>query len=755
MTSPTSSSVPLGAAGAGRLLDFFAPCPLSVEDLLAEELTRAGASAVKVTRAGVRFQAGVETALRVCLWSRVASRLLMPLASFEAGDAAALYEGTFAIPWEDHLDPSSTLAVEANVSDSRLTHTGFVALKVKDAIVDRQRNVCGARSAVRPLKPDVKIDLHLHRDVATVSLDLSGEAMSHRGYRVRGGEAPLRENLAAAVLLRAGWPECAERGWTLLDPMCGTGTLLIEGAAMAADIAPGLARRYFGFLGWKQFPRAAWQALLEEARLRAQVGLDRVPPVFGYDADPVAVRAAAANAAAAGLASVIQLAVRPIAELEPPAGIEAGLVVVNPPYGRRVGRPEELAEVYATLGLRLRQSFGGWNAAVLVEEEEWGRRLGLRAHKMHRVYNGAVPCRLLHFKVGTGFQTLPTQRTRAQDGDSRNEDLVNRLRKNLKHLGRWARREGVTCFRVYDRDLPEFNFAIDLYEDWALVQEYAAPADVEARTARRRRDAAFAAVSEVLQLEPSRIFFRLRSRQKGNTQYERQASTGRMREVHEGGLRFLVNPTDYLDCGLFLDHRPTRALLRTWARGARVLNLFCYTGTASVYAAAGGAASTTSVDMSRTYLAWAADNFRINGFVPTLLQGDALRSVAQGRHGAAAAQHRLVRADCLEWLGQAGLAPGVRFDLVFADVPTFSNSKRMEGTFDVARDHVAFLAAVAKVLAPGGRILFSTNRRRFILDEAGLHALAGLLARDITARTIPPDFARHPHVHRCWVLVRA
>lgn len=310
------------------------------------------------------------------------------------------------------------------------------------------------------------------------------------------------------------------------------------------------------------------------------------------------------------------------------------------------------------------------------------------------------------------------------------EMFANRLRKNLRHLGKWARREGVTCYRVYDADLPEYALAVDLYEEWAHVQEYAAPPSVDPTLAAQRLGGAMAIIPEVLARPADRVVLKVRRRQKGLAQYERQAATGRFLEVREGGLRFLVNLTDYLDTGLFLDHRPTRALIRGVARGGRFLNLFAYTGTASVYAAAGEAASTTTVDMSPVYLDWARRNMALNGF-------------AEGR------AHRFVRADCLAWLA----APhSERYHVIFVDPPTFSNSKRMgEATFEVQRDHVDLLRSVARLLARDGLILFSNNFRHFTLRRS---ALPELTIEDITRSTIPPDFQRHPRIHACWKLTR-
>lgn len=310
------------------------------------------------------------------------------------------------------------------------------------------------------------------------------------------------------------------------------------------------------------------------------------------------------------------------------------------------------------------------------------------------------------------------------------EMLANRLRKNLRHLGKWARREGVTCYRVYDADLPEYAVAVDLYGGWVHVQEYEAPPSVDPILAQRRLADAMAVIPDALGRPTDRVVLKIRRRQKGLAQYERQATTGRFHEVHEGGLRFLVNLTDYLDTGLFLDHRPTRALIQSAVRGGRFLNLFAYTGTASVYAAAGEAASTTTVDMSSVYLDWARRNMGLNGF-------------GEGR------THRFIRADCLAWLA---VPHPERYQVIFVDPPTFSNSKRMgEATFDVQRDHAVLLRSVARLLARDGLILFSNNFRHFKMHRS---ALPDLSAEDITLSTIPPDFQRNPRIHNCWRLTR-
>ena len=711
---------------------FFATVPRRMEHLLVEELRRLGAVEIQESRSGVYFAGGLETALRVCLWSRLASRVLLPLAEFPTATPEELYAGAAAIAWEEHLAPEGTLAVDCTLTASRLNHSHYAALKVKDAIVDRFRNRCGIRPSVAVERPDLRINVHVHRDVATISLDLSGESLHRRGYREEGGAAPLKENLAAAILLKAGWPETAQKNGVLVDPMCGSGTLPIEAALMAADIAPGLLRPYFGFSGWLGHDSRLWQQLVTEAETRRLTGLAHIPLIVGYDANPAAIRAAWANLERAGLAGRVHFERRDVGELSPPSagGDRGGLVVVNPPYGERLGEVEELHGLYRTLGERLRDHFLGWQAAVFTGNPDLGRDLGLRARRLHTLFNGALECRLLQFEVvPEWFAALPDEhRSRTHKvapvrlGEGA-EMFANRLRKNLRNLGRWARQNGITCYRLYDSDLPEYAVAVDLYERWVHVQEYEAPSTIDPQKAESRLRDVLAVLPTVLEVPAENVFLKVRRRQKGASQYQKFDRRGEFHEVHEGDCRFLVNFTDYLDTGLFLDHRPTRQLLRELAPGKHFLNLFAYTGAATVYAAAGGARATTTVDLSQVYLDWAQRNLALNGF--------------------SGAQHEFVRADCLEWLQRERR----RFDLIFLDPPTFSTSKRMEATFDVQRDHVPLLRTAAGLLAPGGVLIFSNNNRHFKMDR---ESLPEQQIEEITRQTIPRDFERNPRIHNCW-----
>lgn len=716
--------------------DFFATCPKGLEYLLRDELAALGGDAHEAL-AGVRFSGTLEIAYRACLESRLASRVLMPLAEFEVPDADALYAGVQAIDWSAHLAPDATLAIDAGGSSGSVAHSGFAAQKAKDAIADQCRERFGARPTIQAERPAVRLNLRLHKGRGTLSLDLAGEPLHRRGWRREQGDAPLKENLACAMLLRAGWPQLYADGGALLDPMCGSGTLLIEAAWMAADVAPGLQRDYFGLLGWRGHDTALWERLRATCRERADAGLRALRPCFiGSDADGRMLSVATHNLQAAGVAGFVTLHKRAAETLTAPEGCATGLVITNPPYGERMGERAELPALYAALGARLRAGFAGWRAGVLTSEPDLERALGLHADKRYALYNGALECSFGVYDIRAPRAVAPDKPLSPGAGM-----VANRLRKNLKHLRKWAAREGVTCFRAYDADLPEYAAAIDVYvgvpvgapgadgdaQTWLHVQEYAAPASVDTGAAQTRLHDLLRAAREVFELPRERVIVKTRVRGKGGTKYGQFDAREDWLVVEEGGLRFRVNLRDRIDTGLFLDHRLVRARLRELARGRDALNLFCYTGTASVYMAAGGARSTTSVDLSPVYLEWAAANLELNGFAgraQRLAQGDVMAFLAEDRS---------------------------RYGLIFVDPPTFSNSKRAED-FDVQRDHVGLLEACAARLADDGVVVFSNNYRRFKLDVEALgHTF---VIEDLGKASLPPDFARHPRIHGCWLLRR-
>jgi len=716
-------------------VQFFASCPPGVADLTAAELRACGATNTRELKLGVLFEGTLETAYRACLWSRTASRILMALGNFPAATAEELYAGVAAIDWTQHLAPNGTLAIEFGGSSAGIKHTHFGALKTKDAIVDQLRERTGQRPSVELERPDIRLDVRLDRDRATLSLDLSGDSLHRRAYRARGVAAPLKENLAAAVLLRSGWPAFAQTG-EFVDPLCGSGTLVIEAAMMALDIAPGILRSYFGFLGWRGHDRELWQRLVDEARARREATANRRIVLRGYDNDAAAIHAAIENSERARLRGFVHFERRELEQLVKESDAATGLLVTNPPYGERIGDEERLQALYATLGQKLREQFQGWRAAVLTGNPPLAKAIGIYSKRSHTLFNGRIECRLLRFEITPEEFQQPrapapdAAEVRARPGA---QMFANRLRKNFKSALDWAQREAIDCFRIYDADMPEYAFAIDQYGDgagnrWIVVQEYAPPRTVDVKAARQRRDEALAVIPHELDIPADRMFMRERRQQKQGAQYEQLAREREFDVVREQPHRFFVNFTDYLDTGLFLDHRPTRRLIAELARGKRFLNLFAYTGTATVYAAGGGAVASTTVDMSRTYLDWAKRNLALN-------------ELASPAHG-------FVQANCLTWLEEQRTSAR-RWDLMFIDPPTHSRSKRMTEDFDVQRDHANLLNLARELLTPRGTIVFSNNYTRFKLDA---NALAAFEIEDIGRNTVPEDFSRNLRIHSCFLL---
>ena len=717
-------------------MKFFASCGKGLEYLLADELLALGCERATATVAGVNAEGSPADALRAVMWSRLASRVLWPLADFACDSEDILYRNVAALPWATHLAPGRTLAVDARVSGDAITHARYAAQRVKDAVVDSLRADTGERPDVDLESPDLLLNLVVRKGRAVLSVDLGGGALHRRGWRRQQGDAPLKETLAAAVLLRGQWPQVHAEGGALLDPMCGSGTLLLEGAAMAADVAPGLLRHGASAPSrWSGFDTAAWDALRSEALERERSGRAALRPVFfGSDVDPAALRAARANAEMAGFADAIAFDERQVAALRPMAHVR-GLVASNPPYDARLAAD---AQLYRGLGDALKRIAPYWRASLLCGDADLARATGLRPQKVYQVFNGTLECALL---VADPVQPPLREDSAPRPLSAGAQMLANRLRKNLRGSKSWRVREDVSCYRAYDADLPEYAVAIDVYTEaddpdatWLHVQEYAAPADIPEADVRRRFGEVLAAAREVFGVPRERIATKVRARGKGGSKYAAAAAVrrGEYITVREGTARLRVNLFDYLDTGLFLDHRPLRARLQREARGARFLNLFCYTGAATVHAAVGGAAATTSVDLSATYLQWAADNLRGNRVDGRPLGGHA---------------HRMVQGDAVAWLE----ADTGEYDLVFCDPPTFSNSARADD-FDMQRQHVRLLQAAVARLSPDGVLYFSNNYRRFRLDEEAVSAFAR--CEDITAETIPPDFARNPRIHRAWRLQR-
>ena len=383
----------------GRSLRFFATAAKGLEPLVADELRALGAQEVKEARGGASFEGSPADAYRACLWLRTANRVLYPVARFPAPDAEAIYAAIRRMPWEQDLGPDGTLAVDFGGTNEKITNTQFGAQKVKDGIVDRFRELTGRRPSVDRVRPDVQVNCHLYRDLLTVSIDLSGDRLHMRGYREQGVAAPLKENLAAALLLKCGWPEIAKRDGSFVDPLCGSGTLVIEAALIARDVAPGLLRDYWGFAGWLKHDQKLWEEVLRQARERQNAGRTRGPVIMGADMDAKAILAAQKNARTAGIAPMVRFEHKPLEQNVLPPNLSAGLVVTNPPYGERLGTVETLGPLYASIGDWLKRQCHHWKAGVITDNADLAKQIGLRARKINSFYNGALECKLLQFEV--------------------------------------------------------------------------------------------------------------------------------------------------------------------------------------------------------------------------------------------------------------------------------------------------------------------------------------------------------------------
>ncbi len=698
----------------------FASTARGLEELLKSELEALGAHACKVVQGGVHFQGDDRLLYQSLLWSRLASRILLPLNEFRVHSDLDLYLGVQAIDWTNIFGVDKTFAVHFSGVNEEIRNSQYGALKVKDAIVDSFTCKMDQRPTVAKQQPDIRVNVFLQRDMASVALDLSGEGLHQRGYRDLTGQAPLKESLAAAIVQRSGW----QPGTPMLDPMCGSGTLLIEAAMIASDRAPGLHRQHWGFTAWNGHNADLWREVITEAQVRARRGLQETTSrFFGSDIDRRVIEMARGNARRAGVAELITFNVNDVAKLTNPLPEgPTGTVICNPPYGERLESEPALIALHNMLGRIMKSAFGGWQLSLFSASPELLSCLQLRAERQFKAKNGPLDCVQKNYQLAENPQ--------GTGGVQVAEDFANRLRKNLKKLDKWAKQQGIECYRLYDADLPDYNVAVDRYGSKVVVQEYAPPKTIDAQKARQRLFDVINATLAVLELPSNQLILKTRERQKGKNQYEKLAQKGEFLLVEEFNAKLWVNLTDYLDTGLFLDHRIARRMLGEMSKGKDFLNLFAYTGTASVHAGLGGARSTTTVDMSRTYLEWAEKNLRVNGLT--------------GK------QHRLIHADCLSWLQNAD----EQFDVIFIDPPTFSNSKRMENTFDVQRDHLVLMQDLKRLLRRNGTIMFSNNKRGFQMDMAGLSAL-GLEAKEITAQTQSQDFARNRQIHNCWLVTHA
>jgi 23S rRNA (guanine2445-N2)-methyltransferase / 23S rRNA (guanine2069-N7)-methyltransferase len=744
------------SAAAERLpLELIATAASGTEAVVKRELAALGYEARTVTPGRLLFR-GDETAIaRTNLWLRAGERVLVHMGSFPAADFGLLFDGVAALPWEQWLPRDAEFPVDGRSHGSQLSSVPACQRIVKRAIVKRLQEAHQTEH-LPETGPRCSIEVSLRDDLAMLTLDTTGVGLHKRGYRRLVGEAQLRETLAAVLVQLSFW----RPGRVLADPFCGTGTIPIEAALLGRNIAPGL-KRDFAAEAWPTLDPRIWHLAREEARDLVRPALEE--RLLGYDVNPEALGLARYHAEQAGVADDIHFQERPFAELR--AKAEYGCIVTNPPYGERMGDDAEIEALYRSFPIVLRR-LPTWSHYILSARRDLEALVGQQADRRRKLYNGPIECTYYQFHGPRPGQ--PGRATTVDDSEDSTDDSVqqvappappteqlpsrakpqvvpafgglleaskrqaeefaNRLRNRARHLRRWPKR-GITCYRLYERDVPDVPLVVDRYDDALHIAEFARPHDRSPAQHADWLDLMARTAGEVLEVARDRIFLKHRDRQRGTAQYQRVDERRARFVVEEGGLKFIVNLSDYVDTGLFLDHRITRQMVREAAAGKHVLNLFAYTGSFSVYAAAGGAVSTTTVDKSTTYIDWAREILALNGFTGP--------------------EHSLVRSDIRDYL--ASLTPRDQWDLAIVDPPTFSNTRDTDEVWDVERDHAELLTRLAHHIAPGGVVYFSTNFRRFKLDEA---ALADLYAtREITQQTIPEDF-RNQRIHACWRLVR-
>jgi len=719
---------------------YYATCAANQEDILEKEVREAGATDLVVTSGGVEWEGDLAAGYRFCLYSRCASRLLLAL--YEDSniiDSDSMYASAIKIPWENWITPEQTFTISNTVRDCRwLKNSHFAAIRLKDALVDRIKDTNdGERPNVDQENPDRTFHISIKGDEVTYYVDFSGKSMSRRGYRIAFTDAILKESLAATLIKRSEVKkvldnEEREEEPVILDPFCGAGTILIEAALWESKIAPGLIDPdKFAFLNLPFHDADIWQSVLDKAIEEEEEGTKRQFKFYGWDIDSHAIEIAQKNAKAAGVDDKIEFAVKDFTKItEADVPTQKGYIITDPPYGIRL-QSHGLEDLYTGMGKVMNEFFGGWNASIMCGTQELLSFVNMKPNRTNKVMNGSIDCQIAHYYIFSKEEkeemmqkAIEKKAERlAQPLSSGAQMAYNRIKKNLDRLRPLMKEQGVTNFRLYDADMPEYSAAIDMYGDHIInLQEYAAPREIPEEDTNRRLEELIDATERACGVERENIHIKRRRVQKGINQYEKMGNKNRFFIIHENDARYLVNYTDYLDTGIFLDHRPVRKLISKITDKKRFLNLFCYTGTATVQAAKGNALSTVSVDTSGTYLDWAQKNMELNGF--------------KGMN------HFYYKVDCLQYLYETY----DRYDVIFCDPPTFSNGKDRE-EFDVSRDQRRLVKACMMHLDPGGVLIFSNNSRKFKLDD---YIWEDYDVEDITESTIGDDFERNPNIHHCY-----
>lgn len=700
-------------------LDGFVSCPKHLELLLRDELLELGASAAAEGLAGVHATATADVWMKTVMWSRLANRIYLKIDSANCADKKELYKAVMAVEWAKCCsDIPKTLSIKFNGTNKELKNTHFSSQVSKDAICDQMNEAYGLRPKVVKSDGHLSVYLRLKYKKVDIYQDITGHSLHQRGYRGINTLAPLKENLAAAILIRAGWPAAAKQHHNLIDPMCGSGTLLTEGWQIACDIAPNTKLKSHALFSWCHFDAHGWTQLMIEAEQRAEAGIANYKgQIIGVDHHKDSIKQANQNLANLPHNKRISFQYQTLEKFKIPP--RNNLIVCNPPYGVRLQK--NYLSSWIQLRDWLKNNVKEAVAAVLTPDEAKGWILGYRATQSYALLNGAIPIQLKLFDVNASNQfEIPEGQLFALPAAA--QMLANRLKKNKNNLRQWLENNEIEAYRLYDADLPEYAVAIDCYQNHIHVQEYQAPKTIEPKKALLHLNHVMLAIQAVLQPKIEKIHLKTRQIQKESNQYDKFNDQEDRFVINECGRKYLVDLEQYLDTGLFLDHRWLRNQVEHKSAGQKVLNLFSYTGAISVAAAKGGAKSVTSVDTSKTYLKWAEENFALNG----------LRKP----------QHEFIRADVMNYLARCT----DQFDIIIADPPTFSNSHSREEDWEVQKDHQRLIDACMNLLSKTGVLYFSNNFRKFVLD---IDIKDKYKLFDITIKSFDPDFKKS-NIHHCF-----
>ncbi|WP_343154054.1 bifunctional 23S rRNA (guanine(2069)-N(7))-methyltransferase RlmK/23S rRNA (guanine(2445)-N(2))-methyltransferase RlmL [Buchnera aphidicola (Aphis aurantii)] len=681
----------------------YASTHLGCEKLLENELIFLGAKNIHITKGGVYYEAENLLLYKSLMWSRVASRIFICIKKFIIQSTSDLYINTYKINWNKILFLDKTFFIKFKGNNNIIRNSSFGALTIKDAIVNQFYEKYSKRPNINLAKPDIRIQAILINNTINLMLDLSGSSLNERGYiKSNNNISPLKENLSAAIVLSSSW----KKNIPLIDPFCGSGTLLIEAAMIYSDRAPGLKRKQWGFQSWKGYNKCLWNLVLNEANKKFDISIQECKKnlFIGCDYRNKIIEEAKENAFNANVLDIIQFKISDLNNLKNLCKLhKVGTLLSNLSCEERCNTESTLVGVYIQMGYIFKQYFKNWKISIFTSSEFLSKFLQINEYKKLFFQNGSLNCFLKKYEISS------------EECKNNDEEYQNRLKKNIQKLKKWNDFHKIECFRVYDRDIPNYNIVVDVYKKWLVIQEYQAPKTINAYHSYERLCNAIYSTKRILSIPINNIVFKIRKKQKYQFQYQKLFNSNKFFMIKEYNVKLLINLIDYLDTGLFLEHRLVRNLIKTMSYNKDFLNLFSYTGSASVYAGLGGAKTTTTIDISNTYIQWSIKNMAINN-----LKGK---------------QHYFIQSNCLEWIRSNYQT----FDLIFLNPPTFSNSKKMKKVFELKKDYLNLLSSLKKNLRRNGYIIFSSSTNNFKINFNEIKKIQ-LYVKDITNLVQSKDF---------------